>query len=51
LCCGGRSSATSGELFFQITQAGFQVSQLGIGGWLTIGPTPHPVLGLLNVTL
>jgi hypothetical protein len=39
-------------LFFQIAQAGFKIGQLGRGGSLTTcRATPHPVLGLLNVTL
>jgi hypothetical protein len=39
-------------LFFQLTQAGFKIGQLG--GRDSLAPccaTPYPVLGLLNVTL
>jgi hypothetical protein len=39
-------------LFFQLTQAGFKISQLGGRDSLTPWcATPYPVLGLLNVTL
>jgi hypothetical protein len=39
-------------LFFQITQAGFKIGQLGRRDPLTTcRATPRPVLGLLNVTL
>jgi hypothetical protein len=39
-------------LFFQLTQAGFKIGQLGGRDSLTPWcATPYPVLGLLNVTL